>query len=61
MIAEFKKTKKSGNKVNGYVQIMQAQKLNALKQQQANDSVADKAAKLEAAHKSRNPHYKEVK
>lgn len=58
LIAEFKKSKKTSNKANGYAQILQAQKANALKQQKATDSAADRAAKLEAAHKAKNPHYK---
>lgn len=61
LMAEFKKAKTTGNKQNGYAKILQAQKANAIKQQQANDSASDRAAKLEAAHKSKNPHYKEVK
>lgn len=61
LIAEFKKAKKTGNKGNGYAKIIQAQRQNALNQQKANDSASDRAAKLEAAHKSKNPHYKEVK
>ena len=61
LISEFKKAKKTNNKANGYAQILQAQKLNAMKQQKANDSALDRAAKLEEAHKKRNAHYKEVK
>ena len=49
LIAEFKKSKTTGNKQNGYAKILQAQKANALKQQKANDSASDRAAKLEAA------------
>jgi hypothetical protein len=58
IMAEYKKANKPNRKLNGYAKIMQAQKQNALSQQQATDSAADKAAKLEAAHKAKNPHYK---
>lgn len=63
MTAELRKALKTNKKsnVNGYSRIVQAQRQNAAKQQQANDSASDRAAKLEAAHKSKNPHYKEVK
>jgi uncharacterized protein YukE len=61
LIAEFKKTKGESNNKNGYSQIMKAQKQNALKQQKANDSAADRATKLEAAHRKKNAQYKEVK
>jgi hypothetical protein len=61
LITEFKKANKSTGKVNQYAQIMRAQQANSFKQQKANDSATDKAAKLEAAHKAKNPHYKEVK
>jgi hypothetical protein len=61
LISEFRKAKKTSNKVNQYAQILQAQRNNAVKQQSATDSATDRAAKLEAAHKAKNPHYKEVK
>lgn len=61
LIAEFKKTTKANNKKNNYAQILQAQKMNAMKQQKANDSAEDRAAKLEEAHRKRNAHYKEVR